>query len=102
MSVINCIHPTEVHNHAKHSTHGSPASLTPWPGRQVPANSGQMSQLKMSAYHCYQWAYINDMDSYLALDATNGIESAAIMWGCTYPILHMALASPAMQRLLSI
>ena len=28
------------------------------------------------------FAHIDDLDSYLALDAAYGIESAAIIWGC--------------------
>lgn len=59
---------------------------------QVPANA---TRLQMSSYHCYQYTYIYDLDSYLSLDAANGIESAAVMWGCEYPATH---SSPADTR----
>ena len=44
-----------------------------------------MARLKMSLYHCYHQGHVKDFDNLLALDAANGIESAAIMWGCESP-----------------
>ena len=38
-------------------------------------------------YHCYFLPILQDLDSYLALDASQGIESAAIMWGCESQLL---------------
>ena len=54
-------------------------------------------------YHCYNLPILADMDSYLALDASLGIESAAIMWGCkphpspVHVICHVTLISCTMQ-----
>ena len=44
-----------------------------------------MSRKGASMYHCYHLPHIWDMDSFLALDAANGMESAAIMWGSASP-----------------
>ena len=52
---------------------------------QVPSNEAQRVAQGYNAYHCYEYAYIDDAASYLALDAAYGIESAVIMWGCAAP-----------------
>ena len=57
----------------------------------MPSNEVQRIQLGYNQYHCYQNAYLVDADSYLALDAAYGIESAIIMWGCTSPAFFYAL-----------
>ena len=73
---------------------------------QVPSNEAQRVAMGFQRYHCYFLPILQDLDSYLALDASQGIESAAIMWGCEsqlpvalhLPGLHSALCSLSVRR----
>ena len=47
-----------------------------------------MAAQNWTAYHCYSSGLLLDLDSYLAFDAANGVESALILWGCA-PLPHL-------------
>lgn len=48
---------------------------------QYPTKAEDLANLGFHYYHCYNYGLLDDMDSYLELDAQYGIESAAILWG---------------------
>lgn len=48
---------------------------------QYPSSPELLKKFGFKSYHCYNYGLLADIDSYLALDAANGVESAAIMWG---------------------
>ncbi|KAK9823331.1 hypothetical protein WJX72_001992 [[Myrmecia] bisecta] len=47
----------------------------------VPASQAEKAAKGYNRFHCYHYAEIADMASYLALDASRGIESVATIWG---------------------
>ncbi|KAK9787465.1 hypothetical protein WJX73_000506 [Symbiochloris irregularis] len=49
---------------------------------KYPANEDLRIKWGFNQFHCYNYGLINDLDDYLRRDASYGIESAAIMWGC--------------------
>ena len=49
---------------------------------QYPSSASVFKSQNWTAYHCYSQGLLVDMDSYLAFDAANGIESSLILWGC--------------------
>ena len=48
---------------------------------QYPKSPEDLIRFGFHSYHCYNFPQLDDLDSYLRLDAANGIESAAILWG---------------------
>ena len=47
----------------------------------MPDNEGELQSRGYNLFHCYLTSLLQQFQAYLHLDANNGIESAAVIWG---------------------